>query len=237
MATGKKSRWPQKPRFMDYLIGIDPSLNSLGVAILTLETKQLELKTGSFLDMVEWLQERETTIGRAGFMVEDPNLTTRFWGAGAVEADAKKLREGRMALGEFTQKIRIAFGSAQDVGKNKAAATLFIEIFAGFKILRVDPAKRERADGNNLRADIRFLRMPTKTNAAQFCTLTGYEGRCSEHARDAATLVWGKSATQFNLLLNQQKQIEEQEQRQRKQQLEEQRTARIAGNLPNQQPW
>lgn len=33
----------------------------------------------------------------------------------------------------------------------------------------------------------------TKWNAQYFAFVTGYKGRCSNHARDAALLVWGKT--------------------------------------------
>jgi len=38
------------------------------------------------------------------------------------------------------------------------------------------------------------LTMPTKTNAKQFETITGYKGQSNEHTRDAATLVFNKTA-------------------------------------------
>ena len=36
----------------------------------------------------------------------------------------------------------------------------------------------------------------TKWSAQYFAAVTGYKGRCSNHARDAALLVWGKTPTQ-----------------------------------------
>lgn len=67
---------------------------------------------------------------------------------------------------------------AQNVGGNKAYAQLIIRYLqiANIKHFCVRPSKSTM----------------TKLNADQFQRLTGYSGRCSQHARDSACLVFGR---------------------------------------------
>jgi len=71
--------------------------------------------------------------------------------------------------------VRAALRIAQNVGENKAEARLLIEGFerAGYA---VEPFKPTRSK-------------PTEDH---FRRVTGYEGRTSEHARDAAMFVYGR---------------------------------------------
>lgn len=66
---------------------------------------------------------------------------------------------------------------AQNVGSNKRDAALIIEWCRdhGFEVVTVTPNSRSL----------------TKLTAEQFNKMTGYEGRSSQHARDAACIVWG----------------------------------------------
>lgn len=106
--------------------------------------------------------------------------------------------------------FRRAMKRAQDVGKNKGSATQFLMMIheRGVPYVTIAPSARAKAykeewylDGEKkkkrlVRLPVKFLTMPTKTTQAQFNELTGYKGRSSEHARDAATLVWGISIRQ-----------------------------------------
>lgn len=67
---------------------------------------------------------------------------------------------------------------SQNVGANKEHAILLIERFEslGFEVLRVRPSKKTQ----------------TKLTAKAFERITGYSERTSEHARDAAMLVYGR---------------------------------------------
>jgi hypothetical protein len=67
---------------------------------------------------------------------------------------------------------------AQNVGSNKREATLLIEYCEreGFRVLPVVPVKKRGA----------------KVSADHFKKLTGYVKSTSQHARDAALLVYGK---------------------------------------------
>ena len=101
--------------------------------------------------------------------------------------------------------LRAAFGiamrMASSVAKNKAAAQYTITKFrnAGVYLLEVAPSERQKAysEGPNgkkvYHKHPQMLKMPTKTNAEQWEILTGYAGRCSEHARDAGTLIYFRS--------------------------------------------
>lgn len=64
---------------------------------------------------------------------------------------------------------------AQNVGANKREAELLIELIEalGFEVIRIRPTAH-------------------KWTEKEFKQFTGYAGRCSQHARDAARLVWGR---------------------------------------------
>jgi hypothetical protein len=180
---------------MKHLIGIDPSFTNFGLAIRDMATGELFLKTGTLRAMMDYLMEQEDVMESCGIVIEDPNMESRFFGASMIEQNLIKYKAGQIGNSEMKQMIRIAFAGAQDVGKSKAAATLIIELLQDFPLLRVDPSKRQRADKG--KTDPRYLIMPTKTTAAQFYELCKYEHRCSEHARDAATLILNRTATAF----------------------------------------
>jgi hypothetical protein len=84
------------------------------------------------------------------------------------------------------------------VGQNKAAAKLIIQVLEekGIPVLEVAPSERQKAyrdekGGKVYHDKPNMLKMPTKTNAAQFEEVTGYGGRSNEHGRDAGTLISG----------------------------------------------
>ena len=176
-----------------HLLGIDPSFETMGVAIYHPKTGHLELYTGDFQQAIRF-------IGNAGMesiiaVVENPNLDKpvfKMWGL--VEQSIKALIARKGNMKDVQSKFSVAMRYAQNVGQNKAAAKLIIKMLRqkGVPVIEVAPSKRQRADKEkNQRAEL--LRMPTKTSPEQFRRITGYTSRSSEHARDAATLVFGRT--------------------------------------------
>jgi len=167
------------------LVGIDPGVKTTGVAIYDPKTNELSLFSSDLQKAMIWLAQR-VKGHEAIAIVEDPRKNSLVYGA----------------WNEFTKngKTEKGFGSAmtqaQRVGMAKAATEIIIMMIerAGFSILTVAPSARQRAD-KQAGYDVRMLKMPTKTDASQFAKLTGFSGVSSEHARDAATLVWGYSVS------------------------------------------
>lgn len=96
---------------------------------------------------------------------------------------------------------------AQDVGRNKESARQFCLMLekANVPYVTVAPSKRDKAFKEEInyvggkrkksirRLNVKMLINPTKTTQGQFKELTGYDKRSTEHERDGATLVYGKS--------------------------------------------
>lgn len=76
--------------------------------------------------------------------------------------------------------LKEAKGRAQGAGSVKRDAVIWEEFLKGKKI----PYKMVAPKDNS-----------TKMSADLFARATGFAGRCSNHARDAAMLVWNKSET------------------------------------------
>lgn len=173
------------------LIGIDPSFNNFGMAVYE-GGKFTELRTADFLQQVNYIQEKGF-FKDSVFVMEDPNEDSAVFGALA------KLKAARRSDSNSFQSIcRTSLKIAQDIGRNKACADLFIQMLQreGAPYITVKPSVRHRADKDKVKQNlfmVKMLTMPTKTNAAQFEFLTGYKGQSNEHSRDAATLVWDKT--------------------------------------------
>lgn len=110
-------------------------------------------------------------------------------------------------ISDIQSKVSIAMKFASSVGENRANAKLIIKMLAqrNVPVIEIAPSKRQRADKAQQKAgkgkiDMRSLKMPTKTSAGQFQELTGYDLRCNEHNRDAATLVFGRTLRQVRML-------------------------------------
>lgn len=195
-----------------YLIGIDPSLENLGVCIYDPQKNIIQLKTDNFLNMMEWIKGK-VNLNDCVAVVENPGLVStvfKMWSLvkeivlSLVKYELLKLsttlKPGKVTIDDVHSKFSIAMNYAQKVGENKAAAKLLIAMLVQKKVpvLEVSPAKRDRADraqqkANKAKIVISSLKYPTKTSAEQFKELTGYNGRSNEHNRDAATLVVGRS--------------------------------------------
>jgi hypothetical protein len=189
----------------EYLIGVDPSFENLGLAIYHPESGKLTLNTDDLFHQIDWLN-KSGILGKAIVVCENPNLNSNVFGMWpAVRACFVQTIEKRpgftpmaTGLGQAQSMFLRAMKQAQDVGKSKASATLIINLFKmqSIPVLEVSPSDRSRADKDLAKVGtkgVHMLVMPTKTNATQFQQLTGYVGRSNEHNRDAATLVFGRT--------------------------------------------
>ncbi|RMG89955.1 MAG: hypothetical protein D6706_20450 [Chloroflexi bacterium] len=198
-----------------YLVGLDCSIKQSGVAVYEPDTNKLELQSGTFTEVVKWLNEKGV-LKQAIAVIEDPNLNSPlFIARRSIYSVLKRRQAGRCSEADVMTEMNILLKRAQHVGKAQAAAELFVQFFsgAGIPYLRIAPSDRMRADkpprAGKHPMPVGMLVMPTKTTAYQFKTLTGYKGRSNEHARDAAMLVWGKSIewAKSNLIIQREKQL------------------------------
>ena len=181
------------------LLGVDPSFGNCGVCLYDPVDKSMRLKTGDAFEMMDWVGE-EAGLDRILAVVENPNMdSTTFDKWAIMQNKITALRHGKCSMKQVKQTFDISMNYAQSVGENKSAAKRILKILSDHSVpvLQVAPSSRQRAyrmvGDKTIRLNVRFLRLPTKTTLEQFKQLTGYGERCSEHARDAATLVWDKS--------------------------------------------
>ena len=174
-----------------YLVGIDPGLETTGVALYDPKTNSLELFTGDIQQAVNWMG-RNCKPAECLAVIEDPNANSLVYGGWD---DFVNMGKNRSAFSRMMKK-------AQQVGEVKAAAKVLIKIMgrSGYQIATIAPSQRQSAK-KVPGTDVRLLRMPTKTTPTEFAKLTGYGMQSSEHSRDAATLVWGKSVKQIELMI------------------------------------
>ena len=181
-----------------YLIGVDPSIKTAGVCLYDTLKKTMSLYSGDIFECIDFIR-RTGKLAESVAVIENANLDKAvFRGIQPIRARINAMKERRPgATIESIMENVLSFGmQAQGVGKSKAASDVFILAFkkSGVPVVEVAPSKRDRADKANLKKlGVRMLVMPTKTTAAQFQEITGYQGRCNEDARDAAMLVWDKN--------------------------------------------
>lgn len=189
-----------------YLVGIDPSFENFGVCVYDPATNNMQFFSGEWFAAIEWLG-KTVKLRQCVAVVENPALdSATFKGLGMCRGVVMQFGNYMKAVGAkafpFPQKVDwpdvagrlgIAFRMASNVGESKAAGKLIVKMLERHKVptLQIAPSDRERADKK--RVPVGAMVMPTKTTNAQFENLTGYKGRTSEHARDAATLVFGRS--------------------------------------------
>ena len=195
------------------LVGIDPSFVTMGAAIYIPGTGEMSLKTGDMHSVIKWIN-KSVKMSKCIFIVENPALVSNvfsMWGImkGHVEdygtyqawlARKSMQMPKKVTLTEVSSIFARAMKMAQNVGENKAAAKYFLNLIDGLApIVEISPTQRDRYDklkkklGKNANIDLNSLKFPTKTNQTVFNDWTGYSGRSSEHARDAASLVFGRS--------------------------------------------
>jgi hypothetical protein len=193
------------------MIGIDPSFRNFGLAVLV-DGQFTELRTAEFLDQVNYIQT-SGLFRDSVFVVEDPSEDKTVFGMiGRIKAVSMRfagkvtemygIKQTAATWPDVESECRKALKVAQDIGRNKACAELFLQMLDRAKVpyVTIRPSDRHRADKDGKRlgvAGIRALSMPTKTTAEQFRDLTGCGLRSNEHSRDAATLVWGKTEKWF----------------------------------------
>lgn len=182
-----------------YMIGIDASFQSFGACIYDPETNVMQLFTGTLLDGIAWIN-KNCKLSECVAVIEDPNLNNPlFRASGILRMELGKYKRGEIGEGSVMATFGRLSTMAQSLGKSKASADLIISLFRkkNVPVITIAPSDRHRADkppkSGKAPLSVGLLSMPTKTTRYQFETITGFTGVSSEHARDAATLVWGKS--------------------------------------------
>jgi hypothetical protein len=182
-----------------FLIGCDCSFQSFGVAKYDPQTNAFQLFTGTILQAIAWIG-KNCKLSECVAVVEDSNLDSPLFRAtGILRVELQKYKRGEIGEGAVMSTFSRLSTMAQHLGKSKASAELIISLFREKQvpIVAIAPSDRHRADKTPRNGKeylgISMLSMPTKTTSFQFQQATGYSGNSSEHARDAAFLVYGKS--------------------------------------------
>lgn len=190
-----------------YLIGIDASFQNFGACIYDPDTNAMKLFTGSLLDGIAWIN-KNCKLSECVAVIEDPNLNNPlFRASGILRMELGKYKRGEIGEGSVMATFGRLSTMAQSLGKSKASADLIISLFRqkNVPVITIAPSDRHRADkppkSGKAPLSAGLFSMPTKTTRYQFETITGYSGMSSEHARDAATLVWGKSMSWCETML------------------------------------
>ena len=155
---------------MKYALGIDAGVHT-GIALYNRTAKKFDLiSTTDFWDAYKTLSLIHSNCVTNGdeliFIVEDPNLVSHNW----------HIRPG--------QNLRVVSKIGENVGKNKAQATLWIDLIENTfhcQCLQIAHSSGKRycyPDGKHF-------------DATRFCQLIGWTEKIDEHGADAAALVWG----------------------------------------------
>ena len=164
------------------VIGIDPGYKTTGIAVWEVDKAEFtDLHTMDIWATIRFLNKiiklrgefrDNNRIKDVMLMIEDPNINKPVF---QIASETKDFRE---AIGNNDEELhnrtlRLYSRRAQNVGMNKQTATFLIDYakIQGFITKQVRPSKK-------------------KLNAKEFKARTGYLGRCSQHARDAASLVF-----------------------------------------------
>ena len=164
-------------------IGIDPG-SKTGIAIWNSTDRKFEengLSTKDFWKAIFFIQgikrDLNAEIDHITLIIEDPNKNAPVFMINNEKnriLQALEMENKREAFTEIDSVLRVFSRRAQNVGQNKQMATFMIEYFRniGFKVKEVRPTQ-------------------TKMKDYAFKAITKYQGRCSQHARDAAMLCIG----------------------------------------------
>lgn len=183
------------------LMGIDPGVKNSGIAAWHPETRSWTTMTTLPWDLarqfIEALDPEEY-----GIIIEDPDLDSNLFGGWDVMSiGIDSYRHGRITREMLKIQYRTNTRIARDVGKNQMVAQVLRASMEYRKIphLRIAPSNRDSINDRRITKKIQLLqyRIPTKTTAEQFETITGYSGRSSSHSRDAATLVYDRTVQWF----------------------------------------
>lgn len=148
---------------MSLRIGIDPGVHT-GVCVYDRASKRIvKLVTTGFWGAIDIIAEYRRIDPSLVVCFEDPN--------GNKPVFLKGFKGSQDAQNRMYQKV------GQNVGSNKREASLVSEY-----------CQRNNIQAIGTRPTARSL---TKLKADAFARITGWTERSSEHARDAAMLVWG----------------------------------------------
>jgi hypothetical protein len=175
-------------------------METCGAAAYDLRTKKLTHFTGELRSLWKWIGDNYKT-DEIIVVLENPGLSKNTYGAvGIVTAAATKYKQGRCGIEEVAKAAGIAARMSRNVGENGASAKYAKKLLTAAKVpvIEVSPTERDKAfkterDGTKRKLLARALTMPTKTDRAQYESVTGFVGVTNEHARDAGTLVAGRS--------------------------------------------
>jgi len=150
-------------------IGIDAGKKT-GVAVWDRE-KFISIQTTDFWGAIDIIRENNDLLISGGLIVvvEDPSQNKPVF---------KIVSVYNLTQGNHQSRLSAVAKVAQGVGSVKRESELIIEYCRRNEItvIPVKPTKRSM----------------TKLDREQFKKITGYEGVTSEHARDAALLVYGR---------------------------------------------
>jgi hypothetical protein len=154
-----------------------------GVTVYDTEIERIiEVFSGNMWQMQLFFQDiREDFYGyKLGIVLENPNLDKTVFRMSKSKAIAG--RKGR------------------DVGKNQAAAMIFIQQIEdqGLPYIEVAPSQRDRAIPHT---NIKLYTYPTKVSEYLFRDYTGSKLGTNEHIRDSGTLVFGMTERIFERTL------------------------------------
>jgi len=172
------------------IIGIDPgSEDRCGYSVKTSAGLQsvasVELHELFFLIREQWAVSA-LLKEPLGVVLENPNLDSNVFRLGGLPRTEK----------EFRQAIKMA----SDVGKNKGVANAILTFLKSQKIRYIEIAPSARQKVTSPGADLKLMRMPTKSDAGQFKKLTGHVGSTTKDGRDAATLIYSMTFAKFEML-------------------------------------
>lgn len=163
------------------IVGIDPGDQNTGIAIWdNKDLKFIQLMTKTFWETIGWMNEfkegKEITqkgmVKNVTMFIENPSLNkpvfpipseTGMFDLALRNRDKETLKR---AIGMFGRR-------AQNIGMNKKLSQIMIDIaqMKGYQVKEIRPQKK-------------------KLNSEEFNKKTGWQGRSSQHARDAARLVF-----------------------------------------------
>lgn len=162
-------------------VGIDPGQETTGIAIWNnKQMKFTDLMTKSFWETIKWMNQlkesRKTNskglVKHVQFWIENPYLNKPVF---PIASETQMFKDAIIEQDEELQAkaLRMFSRRAQNVGMNKELAKKMIEIarMKGFVVKEIRPSK-------------------SKINAEDFRQKTGWIGKGSQHARDAACLVF-----------------------------------------------
>lgn len=149
-------------------VGIDPGVKTGWAIYSSSRRKLIDVRTKSFLQVL--VAANEIEVGVHEIIDEDDEVIFCIESPGLNKPT-------------FPRNVnrRVIERISRNVGANCREAELLISCIGeyGFRVIKCRPKRNKLSRG--------------KMKAKEFQRLTGYEGRTSQHGRDAALLVWGRS--------------------------------------------